>query len=187
MDTDGKRQLFLVRPDGTDIRSLHVQNPGIGGDTWDVSGATWSPDGTRIAYNSVDPVGADQSHFRVHIVRADGSGDMALPGPAIDIHEGWTNWSPDGRSLVVQRWAFEPASTTMGLIPADGHDNGKDIGPVLSNSDDAFHVTWAPDGTRILAFSDASKTFVSIDPVTGAMSTPTWAPNELPDWQRVAP
>jgi Tol biopolymer transport system component len=179
--------LFLVRSDGTDIRPLHVQNPGIGGVDWDLSGPTWSPDGTRIAYNSVDRLGTDGSHFRVHIVQADGSGDRALPGSAADVHEGWTNWSPDGRNLVVQRWNFDQPLETMGLIPADGHDGGKDIGPRLRSSEDAFHVSWAPDGTRILAFSDASRTLVSIDPSTGAMSTPTWMTNDIPDWQRVAP
>jgi Tol biopolymer transport system component len=188
MGADYKTDLFLVRADGSDVRPLHIPNLGFGGADWDLAGPTWSPDGTRIAYNSVDKLGTDGSHFRVHVVLADGSGDIALPGPrGATEHEGWTNWSPDGRSLVVQRWQGEPPMTTMGLIPADGHDGGMDIGPVLANNDDAFHVSWAPDGTQILAFSDASQTLVAIDRSTGAMTTPTWTTHELPDWQRVAP
>jgi Tol biopolymer transport system component len=185
---DGMMQLFTVRSDGTELHSLGRPSLGLFGAGWDLGGPAWSPDGSRIAYNSVEADAGGTQHFRVHVVDAVGTGDVPLPGDAPDVHEAWPVWSPDGRDLIVQRWHWKPGSGYLALIPADGHDAGHDIGPKLATGEDAaWHVSWAPDGTRILAFTESTFSVVSIDPATGTYTTPSWTTTGSPAWQRKAP
>ncbi len=51
----------------------------------------------------------------------------------------------------------------------------------------AWHVSWAPDGTRILAFAESAFALVSIDPGTGEYTVPSWTTTGNPAWQRKAP
>ena len=77
----GSQDLYLVNADGTGLRGLGLPSPLLFGSDWDVSGPAWSPTGDRIAYNRVESAaGAPDGHFRVHLVRPDGTGDVTLPG-----------------------------------------------------------------------------------------------------------
>lgn len=188
--SDGHQDLYLMNADGSNRRALHLPSPLIFGPDWDLSGATWSPAGDRIAYNAIEPTKGDPpGHYRVHIVNADGSGDFAPPGPPADaIQEGWPIWSPDGRSIVVARFAFTSDGTgRLALMAADGKTAAHEIGPTTKAGDDEIIKTWSPDGTRILAqFTGTGETF-SIDPATGADAKISWSTADLPDFQRLAP
>ena len=104
---------FVMRaeaPTGLQVQGLYVVTKGMEprrlplagqsqfGPDRTLAGATWSPDGTRIAYNGiVIDRGSLMTHFRVHVINADGTGDMELPGPDDpNVHEAWPAWSPDG-------------------------------------------------------------------------------------------
>jgi Tol biopolymer transport system component len=199
---DGRELLVRVsRPDRTidlalvdlatgDVRPLGIPSPLLFGPTWDNSGPTWSPDGTRIAYNrvEVDPATSIQ-HFRVHVMNADGAGDVALPGPADPgTMEAWPAWSPDGTQLLVHRWTWKENGGGQGwvaLMPADGSAGARDIGPRIPGGEDTgVAKTWSPDGTRILTAYANTRQVFEIDPVTGIETELPWT-SELPDWQRV--
>jgi Tol biopolymer transport system component len=199
---DGRELLVRVsNPDQTidlvivdlatgDVRPLGLPSPLLFGSAWDNTGPAWSPDGSRIAYNrvEVDP-GSSIQHFRVHVMNADGTGDVALPGPADpDTMEAWPNWSPDGTQLLVHRWTWKANGGGQGwvaLMPQDGSTSARDIGPKIPGGEDTgIAKTWSPDGTRILTAYANTRQVFEIDPVTGVETELPWT-SELPDWQRV--
>ncbi|MGD8485307.1 MAG: hypothetical protein PVH07_01595 [Chloroflexota bacterium] len=112
---------------------------------------TWSPDGTRIAYDGEDPDGEQIPETggltpQVWVIPADGSSPpemlTAEPGGALD-----PAWSPDGTRI---------AYRTLGdgrivSIAADGSD----ALPLTEGPGDA-EPRWSPDGTRIAFSSERS-------------------------------
>ena len=62
----------------------------VGSDAW----ATWSPDGTKLAYAAtVDGVRA------IHIINVDGTGDRQLTHPGETFNDNEPAWSPDGTRI----------------------------------------------------------------------------------------
>ena len=187
----GSQDLYLVDADGTGLRGLGLPSPLIFGSDWDVSGPTWSPTGDRIAYNRVEPITGDPAgHFRVYIVRPDGTGDVALPGPADPVvNEAWPVWSPDGRWIAVERFTFgEPGDDWAAVLPSDGSAPARDVLPRrLGSPDGGIVKAWTPDGTRLLARSNGHRTMFSIDPVSGVIQDIPWSAVDLPDTRRMAP
>jgi Tol biopolymer transport system component len=186
----GGQDFFLVRADGTLVRSFGLPSPLRFGSYWENSGPAWSPDGTLLAYNRVEPLNGDlEGHFRVHVMRADGTGDIALPGPAdSSLHEAWPLWSPDGKSIAIERFVFAPdGQAHIALFPADGSGGARDIGPTTHGEDQGVVKTWAPDGTRVFSHVRATgETFV-IDPVTNTYEKAAWSAESEPDIRRLAP
>jgi Tol biopolymer transport system component len=186
----GGQDFFLIRADGTLIRSFGLPSPLRFGSEWDNSGPAWSPDGALIAYNRVEPLDEGPSgHFRVHVIRADGTGDIALPGPADpSLHEAWPLWSPDGKSIVVARFVFaSEGQGRLAILPADGSARARDIGPTTRGGDSSVVKTWAPDGTRVISYVKATGETFLIDPVTGTYEKATWNAASEPDYRRLAP
>lgn len=75
------RGLFIVNPDGTDIRRL------VSGDA---SAASWSPDGRKLVFQGEDDL---------MVVNADGTGLTRLSKTAAAVRELEPVWAPDGRSV----------------------------------------------------------------------------------------
>ena len=84
-----RREIFTMRPDGSDPRRLTFNGAA---DT----APTWSPDGTRIAWLS--DLDGDLELF---VMNADGSGRRQV---TFDSRRQWEpNWSPDGRWIIFPR------------------------------------------------------------------------------------
>jgi len=178
--------LYTVNLDGSGLHPLGLPSPQIFGPNWDLTGIAWLPTGDRIAYNAVepDPVTA-QDEFRIHLVNPDGTHDVRLPGPAAGINQAWTTLSPDGKTILAQRFTFDPSEGWLALLPADGSGPGREIGRHHANGD-TMRQMWSPDGKQILLYFGKTD-FVAIDPVTGIESKVDWQVEDLPDWRRVAP
>ena len=94
--------------------------------------ATWSPDGTRIAY-AADTAG----NFDIWVQPIDGGQAVQLTKSAAE--ETQPAWSPDGRNIV-----FRSERDGGGLynVPALG-------GPERQLTSFGVHPNWAPDGSEI--------------------------------------
>ena len=186
----GGQDFYLIRADGTLIRSFGLPSLLRFGSDWDNSGPAWSPDGAYLAYNRIEPLDGDPpGHFRVHVIRADGTGDHALPAPVDPgLQEAWPLWSPDGRSIVVTRFTFTDAGHGgIAILPFDGTVAAREIGPKTVGSNQDVVKTWTPDGTRVVSyFRGTGETFL-IDPVTGAYEKAVWNAASEPDYRRLAP
>lgn len=98
-------QLYTIRPDGSNLTKIAQ-----GGEP------QWSPDGSRIAFDStpdsIAVANADGSHVHVLLAGARGSGP------------GFPSWSPDGSKLVFRYTPGSPGQFTAEVwtINADGSD-----------------------------------------------------------------
>ena len=125
-DGSGGTELYSVNADGSALRRL----------TWspEVEQApSWSPDGTRIAYESF--LGGN---CHVWVMNADGSGQTELTSGTQDMDPAW---SPDGTQIAFAR----PSSNGWNLfvMNADGSALRR-VSDVFGNS-----PAWSPDGRRL--------------------------------------
>ncbi|HET9344059.1 MAG TPA: hypothetical protein VFO05_00030 [Candidatus Limnocylindrales bacterium] len=101
----------------------------------DRSGA-WSPDGTRLVFDSTRDGNTD-----LYVVDADGSNSVRLTA---DAGEDWAaSWSPDGTTIAFT--SDRTGTAQIWVMPAGG-------GEATRLTDDpigALWPSWAPDGTRI--------------------------------------
>ena len=161
MRADGSRQQRLtsdswayaspvVSPDGQSIAVHSARNGGgiylldrfgngvrtlVSRSNWDVDPA-WSPDGTRIAFESgiTGPVGF---YTRIFIVNRDGSGLRQLTPETTDYTSDYgPSWSPDGTRLVFSRFG------ELTIINPDGFG-------LTSLGIPGAYPAWSPDGTQI--------------------------------------
>ncbi len=104
--------LFVVNDDGSGLRRLT---------SWRTDAGTpdWSPDGTRIAFNSSDHFGSRAT--QIEVIDADGSGRQTLTDGGAGIRSFWPTWSPDGSAIAFTRideQLLEPAR--LYLVPSSG-------------------------------------------------------------------
>ena len=181
--------LYFVDLDGAILSTVDLlQGQMIDGTEYEFSGLALSPDGSTIAYNSVEAVEPPVGRFRAHVINRDGTNDRPIPAPVETRYsQGWPIFSPDGKWIVMESWLTQPDDTAinqLALAPADGSAPAHGIGPSVPGQ--SLIKIWSPDGTRIImAVADQNEVY-AINPVTGIGERLPWAA-DLPDWQRVAP
>lgn len=180
--------LYALKPDGTGLHAFNLPGFSDFGSTYTLSGAVWMPDGRTIVYNGVesalDAKNVPFQYFRLHVIAADGSNDRALPGPLNPtVQENWAAVSPDGTWILAQDWTFDGTGGGAVILPADGSQAGRDIGPQFIGGD--ISKAWSPDGTHVLIGENHGTRAFLVDPVTGDWEQLDWATG-LPDWQRIA-
>ena len=127
--------IYTMKPDGTDVRLL-TRSVGLEGDPG------WSPDGTRIAFDSTEPGkqgiwtmnaadGGDKR--RIAVLPADATTDY---GP---------RFSPDGRRIVFTRNSTEN-DAGLWTMSVDGSGLTRITPPSIA----PWKADWAPDGSVIL-------------------------------------
>jgi Tol biopolymer transport system component len=132
---DAGGDIWIVGPDGSDRRQLTT------GPADDVS-PTWSRDGTRLAYWSVDPSGSPAD---LVVIRADGSDAVTVfsdeqgrtPAAGID-------WSPDGTRIA---FALCPDEMCGEILLADSDGSG--IASVGGSAFETYRLAWSPDSTAL--------------------------------------
>jgi Tol biopolymer transport system component len=129
-------EIYVVSSEGTHVRNL-TKAPDS--NEW---GPAWSPDGTRIAFNS-DRDGIPQ----VYVMNADGTAPRRLS----EVWGEYPAWSPDGARIAFESYvggtsAFGDPNYDVLVMNADGsgvanltHDPDSDDG----------NPTWSPDGEWI--------------------------------------
>jgi Tol biopolymer transport system component len=178
------RGLYAVNVETLAVRQILPRQPGISRDS-----ITVSPDGSRIAFSSatVDP---NRNTYAVHIVGADGTGEVTMPMPDGATFQDAPVWSNDGMSVAVTRgYADRNTDMVLAAMPADGSSTGIETEHGLTGCCDTV-VDWAPDDTTILVqpfdLSGRSLPQLLWNPGTGETAPASWAATSDPAWQRVA-
>jgi TolB protein len=123
---DGNQEIYVVRPDGKELRRL-TQDPAID------AHPAWSPDGKRLAFAT-----SRWGDLEIAVISADGSGLTRLTtSRGLD---DYPTWSPDGTRI-----AFTSNRDGNMEIFAIGAD-GKDARNLTSNPAIDNFPTWTHDG-----------------------------------------
>jgi Tol biopolymer transport system component/N-acetylneuraminic acid mutarotase len=146
--TDG---FYTVRPDGTD-RALLLALSALPPDSQPYAGGlTWSPDGTRLAFQSGEAGIVGPGNQDIYTIGADGRSLARLTdAPAEDF---LPYWSPDGRQLAFL--STRDGNADLFVMAADGSGQAN---LTRSPADETYgcfffaYNPWSPDGKR-LAFN----------------------------------
>jgi TolB protein len=128
---------------------------------------TWSPDATRIAFNSNLTGG-----HAMYIAQADGSRVVDLSG----VGAGWqVDWSPDGQFILLTSHRDHPDNYTDVYVM---RPNGSDVHRLTHQR--AYTPAWSPDGDR----SCSRRGLFVMDPDGKGVTAPPTDVGEtsLPDW-----
>jgi hypothetical protein len=110
-----RNQVHTISPDGSDLVTV--------ADTWGRM-ISWSPDGTRIAFECGKPGVSTYWSQDICVVNVDGTGLRDLTNTK-DIWEWHPTWSPDGEQIAFHVMAYTSGGATPSqiyVIDADGTD-----------------------------------------------------------------
>lgn len=140
--TDERRDIFLVTPDGEELRRLS-----------DGSGVnevpSWSPGGRRIAFIRGGP---GDKPYGVYVMSADGSGLLKISGEVI-AEESRPAWSPDAKRIAFAGYTASELAERDNFVQTDLYvvnSNGSGLARLTGGETLESDPAWSPDGSRIL-------------------------------------
>jgi Tol biopolymer transport system component len=137
---DPDSEIWVMNIDGSGKRQLTFNDASDGGV------ATWSPDGSKIAFRSSrDSADPDRPNHEIYIMNADGTNQHNITNNPTE--EVLPDWSPDGKKIAfVSNRGGDFAIYTMAT-------DGSKVQKLTEDSMYAGNPRWSPDGKRIL-FAD---------------------------------
>ena len=171
--------IHVMNADGTDITRL----------TDDVAydwNPSWSPDGSRIAFNSITGPRAN-NNWDVYVMDADGDNIDRLTNNSSKDYD--PSWSPDGEKIAFT--SNRNGDTDIYVRNADGTGGATRL---TQNAASDWSPSWSPDGSRIAFISDrAGNDEVYVMNADGSGQTRLtsdsavdWEPSWSPDGSRIA-
>ena len=155
----------------------------------DAAAADW------LAYTAIDlpgaryeaqgdgsPIECNANNAKVHLVRADGTGDVRLTDGS-DVYESEPRWSPDGSLILFRGWE-QNAGVQAYVVAPDGTGLRR-VTDEHSRSG-AEHPRWSPDGKRIL-YSVEGSTYTIRPDGTGRTTVHRDPYAELPEGESPPP
>jgi WD40 repeat protein len=185
-DSRGATGIYTVNADGTGLRNLVKARP-----TASAGGASWSPDGSQIAFDEYDMT-VQEWTTHTNVMSADGSHVRTLPMTNDANFDYGATWSNDGTRLVTVRGydTYGPNDDVVAVVPADGSGPGLETAR-SGLSGVSWIFAWAPDDSSVvIAQEDVSgraTEYQLMDPLTGAVHPTTISVTSRPSWQRLAP
>ncbi len=183
---DGVTGLYAVDPTTSVVRTIVEPTTGVGA-------GSWSPDGSRILYQSMDA----KDVWRTHVISADGTDDARVDHHPDALSDGGAIWSNDGTRVVITgMFAPDGSDHRAAVIQVDGNDPDVAIQCPNVRSDALGDLcarwVWAPDDASIFGvYFDAkgrAAQRLTVDPRTGETAVAPWpGDNGQPAWQRLAP
>ncbi len=135
VSTDGPTQLFQMRPDGSNVSTLHAP---IG-----AADASWSPSGRQVAFE----VGNENGDRNVFVMDADGTGLRQLTESGFDQ---WPDWFPNGKRIAFT--SFRDGFPNVYVMNADGSDEH----PLIASLQGRLEPSVSPSGKQIAYFGSVA-------------------------------
>lgn len=142
---NGRGQIYVMNADGSGVTRLTNDGSSNPDFTWFDRWPTWSPDGTKIAFQRALVDSGSLYPWDIYVMSADGSGITRLA--ALGGDEEMPAWSPDGGKIAFSK------SWDIYVMNADGSG----VTRLTTDPAEELHPAWSPGGTRIA--------FTRIDPL----------------------
>ena len=169
--------LYLVRPDGTDLRPI---TPASGTD-YDYGLVSWTPKGDRILTQTADP--AHGYNSRIKVLAADGTHVRTIE-PTTGIETLSPLVSPDGQRVAYADLALGDR-WTIRVESIDGLGESVETGAAFQGGAAIFR--WSPDGKSLIVTHQFHKQTWLFDAAGGPGRRASWDDPGSMAWQRVAP
>ena len=140
----------------------------------------WSPDGSRIAFESLRDDVVDLKFLDIYVMNSDGSHLERVTNT-----DGWysqPDWSPDGSRLAIASDKEEKGNSDLYILDLDTREMTR----VTDDPAVDRNPSWSPDGAHLVFFSNRSGNWdvYTIDVETGIATQLTNDPGDdyHPDW-----
>jgi Tol biopolymer transport system component len=181
-------EIFTAEPNGADVQRLTSMPHFVS------FNSDWSPNGQRIAFDSIDFRRGHRHIWQIYLMNASGDGLRQLTmSPGRHGGQMTPGWSPDGHSLAIAASWGAGSLQGIWIIPASGHVTQEDAQRLTTRPagflrDD--EPQFSPDGSSVAftRFKDARTSaifrvgidgsdLVRLTPWRLNASHPDWSPN----------